>query len=178
MKSNPSPKWTLAERLNIIAEISSFLNENRLAVIPNVAFAAVKDIALIATQPAEILEKRRKKILALSYTSADYLSYVRSGVKYFIITTKTDWSLIDGSKQRLPRTIRVNLPPGRHQFERIANPYPRAEPDYLALRGTQIGCAESYWRSFEDEEHGIRQVVIEDDTENATASTEDDKVSI
>ncbi|MEK7641534.1 MAG: hypothetical protein AAB365_00905 [Patescibacteria group bacterium] len=168
MKSNPGPRWTPEERLQRIAELAERAINDRSVSIPNLAFRAMNGVRLLASQPSDVLDVMESKVLMPQDMTTKYMSYLSTGIQRMTITTNAPWDLIDASRAKMcdSRVIRVTLLPGRHKFERITNPYgPRAVSDFLVLRGTLHGFAESYWQLLEWNEEEKFRVVIEDDSE-------------
>lgn len=62
------------------------------------------------------------------------------------IVLKREWEVLDGAA----RGKKVNIPPGRHEVERIPNPfgYPGT---WLVLKGTIIGQGEKAWRQWQND---------------------------
>lgn len=62
-------------------------------------------------------------------------------------TTKRPWELLDHTKSM--NNMRVTMPAGTHQLERIPNPkgYPG---NWLVIKGTTIGMSEGAWRDWKN----------------------------
>lgn len=76
------------------------------------------------------------------------------------LTVKRDWQVPDGSKPK-GSGERAVIPAGRHEIERVPNPFGHDAP-FLVLKGTLIGGTEGSWRQWEGAENGEFQVIIED----------------
>jgi len=57
---------------------------------------------------------------------------------------KRDWEAINASRGESPRT---KIPAGRHEVERIPNPFGHGGA-WLVLKGTLIGASEGSWRQW------------------------------
>jgi hypothetical protein len=63
---------------------------------------------------------------------------------------KRDWEAIDASAPR--EKSEALIPAGRHEVERIQNPYGHLDAPWLVLKGTKIGATESSWRQWKNGE--------------------------
>ncbi len=77
------------------------------------------------------------------------------------IVLKRAWEVLDASKPE-HHTPRPTIPIGRHEIERIANPYGHDVP-WLVLKGTQLGMTENSWREWADPEWEDAQVIIQEE---------------
>lgn len=59
------------------------------------------------------------------------------------ITLKWECDVLNASNGEKNKT--AIIPPGRHEIQRIPNPYGYPSP-WLVLKGTLIGAAEDFWR--------------------------------
>ncbi|MDD5165004.1 MAG: hypothetical protein PHG25_00475 [Candidatus Pacebacteria bacterium] len=162
---DPEHEWSLKKRLNLIEKIAAGMVDKRYFTIPKAARKALIDISDIATQPAAELAAQAQKILSREYTNFGILSFLKAGQQRFIMSTTHPLQLIDGSELQLERAVWCSLVPGTHKFERIQNPWPRTDSDFLVLRGTQIGLAESYLEHLSEEQFNGQQITFTEDTE-------------
>lgn len=75
------------------------------------------------------------------------------------LVLKTGWDAIDGSS---PNKSKVIITAGRHEVERIQNPFGHEDAPWLVLKGTKIGATEGFWRQWKGSEWNEYEVVIED----------------
>jgi len=66
-----------------------------------------------------------------------------SGTIHLVL--KREWTLTDLNNDQAAAT---KIGPGRFEVERIPNPFGHQNADWLVLKGTKIGCAETYWRDW------------------------------
>lgn len=59
-----------------------------------------------------------------------------------ILVTRRRWHVSNGVDHAT-----ATIPPGRHEVERIPNPYGHASP-WIVLKGTTIGACEGFWRDW------------------------------
>lgn len=94
------------------------------------------------------------------------------------IILKRDWRALDGSQTKESTGKEVVIPAGRHEIERIPNPYGYDNAPWLVLKGTKHGMTEGSWREWVGEHlvtneahpdfgkkttYGEFEVVIEED---------------
>ncbi len=65
------------------------------------------------------------------------------------MTLKRTWEALDGSKASKGEARVIIIPAGRHEIERVPNPYGHPAP-WLVLKGTLIGAAEGSWRQWKN----------------------------
>ena len=73
------------------------------------------------------------------------------------------FDVLECSELRLLRQPNITVLAGRHEVERIPNPYPRGETDFIVLKGTKIGAAEQFWRFYQEGGlYKVNEVTIEE----------------
>lgn len=78
------------------------------------------------------------------------------------IILKKDWDVRDGSDPTKVH-IRVKIPAGRHEFERVQNPFNHSNTSaWLVLKGTLKGFPEEAWRSYVGSRWNEWEVKIEE----------------
>lgn len=60
-----------------------------------------------------------------------------------ILIVKQESRLLDSSHPQLPR---VSVPRGEYEVERVPNPNPKMDREWLRIKGCTIGAAEVYLR--------------------------------
>ncbi len=158
-------KWPLKKRLELIEKIATGMVDKRHFTIPQATRKALIDISNIATLSAAELAAQAQKIIEREYVSSSILAFLAAGQRCFIMNTTHELKLIDGSKLGLERAIWHTLESGTHKFERIQNPWPRTDSDFLVLRGTKIGLAESYLQYLSEEQFNGQEISFTEDVD-------------
>ena len=66
------------------------------------------------------------------------------------MTLKCDREAIDATGQKKNPHLKTIIPKGRHEVERIPNPFGHPNSTWLVLKGTRIGASEGSWRQWQN----------------------------
>jgi hypothetical protein len=76
-----------------------------------------------------------------------------------VLVLKCDWEANDGTAKGKKAIVHA----GRHEVERVPNPFGHKEAPWLVLKGTLIGATEAFWRDWGSPDWGDNQIIVEDD---------------